>query len=385
MTNLDLSGFDGFGAAADVQNASGDETNATTDNRSSLALRELISDEPILPVLQRKVKMSFAPKVGTQKVHSVEGELGHFFFSLLEPASNSFEKDGLALLQGWAPDGAGRNLQCVEVMVFDVDKGPEPDDLAERFDAADLAYAIHPSYNDGKTHEVAGLHLVHDWLVKNDIDGAPLKHERATPEQIMAYFRSQLSAGISDRMHSPVSFRTGGKEGPSNAYRVRIPEIRKFHVVIPLSRQLNVDELGSLSIAQGRQWSTMRRIVASALGITDDESCADITRLFYAHRRPKGIESWHLANFVGKALDVDKLLDRTPIEKEASTRKRSGNRPPRIAIEGHEKPVEGSEPVSLRAEFDYFWTRDSNQFDVEALVKTHIDDFEEKKDVVAAA
>ena len=84
----------------------------------------------------------------------------------------------------------------------------------------------------------------------------------------------------------------------------------RFRVIIALNRRVMVSELGASLAEQAAKWRASYYEVGRQIGIEAfDEKCSDLNRLFFshAHRRPKGVESWH-HRVDGQGINFDAVL-----------------------------------------------------------------------------
>jgi hypothetical protein len=76
-------------------------------------------------------------------------------------------------------------------------------------------------------------------------------------------------------------------------YVIEHDPLPRFRVIIALNRRVLVSELGASMPEQAAGWRAFYYEIGRQIGIEAfDEKCSDLNRLFYAHRRPKGAESW---------------------------------------------------------------------------------------------
>ena len=312
MSTHEKHAIEDFNAAIEVETEI-DEAQATVQaearsKQAPLDLTDLLSDTPPNDVLDRTAHIAIAPQARSPKLKLLSDKLGALLRALSQMDPDLRCKDGPAFMQGAAEENTKRYLKTVEVLAFDVDDGPKPDGGFQSLKAMGLGVVMYPSYNDEKRFERASKREVHKWIAEQPDQWAPIEEgESANDEQVLAYFRKGLPDDAAAGIHSP-RFKKSPR-GPGGWYFVGIPIKRKYRVVVFLSRTVNRDELGDSKRLQSNTLSSARRIVARLLGLQDDEACDDLSRIFYSHRRPKGVEkSWHLVNFEGRAIDADKLL-----------------------------------------------------------------------------
>jgi hypothetical protein len=223
----------------------------------------------------------------------------HDFLSWLETADpKSHKKDGWAYLQGALASGGtqrhAKKMATMEVVAFDVESGDAPEKIAENARALGIDVVIHPSFSDGKSETRVDTDAVHKY--------ARIGHDaEATDAQVLDYLRERK--GYLPAMIATAEFK--GRAG--REYVVTHPPLPRFRVVAAWSKPVNLEAFSTFEATKAK-WAAVYRAVGRKLGIERfDESCMDLSRLFYAHRRPEGAKHWAIRTG-GDALDFDAIL-----------------------------------------------------------------------------
>lgn len=224
---------------------------------------------------------------------------GQFLDGLEVADPNHHQKDGLGFLQGSTTvspsQRTARAMDTMYIVGFDVESGEAPEPVAERAEQLGIEMLIYPTFNDMKP----------ETRVPTDAVNRAAKighHAEATPEQVVAYVCEKK--GFLPEIASSV--RYVGRQNLE--YVVAHDPLPRFRVVVVLKDPLKLTDLAPTFAGIKEKWASGIRALAVVLGIRHfDESCVDLSRLYYAHRRPKDAQHWFV-RVTGKGVDFRALL-----------------------------------------------------------------------------
>jgi hypothetical protein len=181
-------------------------------------------------------------------------------------------------------------MATMETVRFDVDNGQSPEEIEAAARRAQIECVIHPSFNDGKPETRAETDKVRTWANKQRGRWPQLgMHDEATGEQVRAYlaeFKGYL----------PWIMETAKFVGRDKLeYVVEHAPLRRFRILLPLTARVELAAVSPTLAGVKERWANFYLSLAKRIGIKHvDESCKDLSRLFYLHRRPKGVASWSI-------------------------------------------------------------------------------------------
>lgn len=226
------------------------------------------------------------------------GDVGAFMNWLAAPDYTRRQKDGAAFLQGALKKGETRrqakNMDTMECIAFDVESGERPDAIATCAKANGIGVTIYPTFNHDKPETRLKTDAVNRFAKIGN-------HGEATEEQVLAFLRERKG-------YLPCIMETAkfvGRDG--HEYVVSHAPLPRFRVVAVWRELVKLADLASTLTGVKELWDAVYRLVGAKLGIQHfDESCTDLSRLFYGHRRPKGAKHWSI-RVNGAALDFAAL------------------------------------------------------------------------------
>ena len=223
----------------------------------------------------------------------------------------SDEKDGKSFLQGRLKPSKFRrqaaDMGVMEFAGFDIESGEEPEPIAEKARGLGIHIEIHPSYSDGKPESKIATSAV----MRHCKLG---QEQEATGEQVL----ETMQATKGWLPHVVASAKFEGRKGHN--YIVSHCPLPRFHVIIPFSKRLDLEELSMSPQGAATRWKMILEEIGGLLGIKDyDEKCTDLNRLFYPHRRPKGAED-RLIRVLGRGIDPYELKAATVSLADAPTK-----------------------------------------------------------------
>lgn len=230
---------------------------------------------------------------------------------LTAPDTASHEKEGDAFLQGAIKAGSRKrpasDMMQMELVAFDVESGEQAAPIACRASQLGLSATIHPSFNDNRGQ----TRIKTDDVRKHYKLGM---HEEATSEQVLTYWRNKK--GILPEILETA--KCSGRDGFE--YVLEHAPFPRFRVVVGLREPVTLSSLSPTLAGAKERWSTFYRAAAAMLGIkVFDASCADVSRLFFYHRRPVDARNWAI-RIVGRAeesaLDFHAVLAATEATKK---------------------------------------------------------------------
>lgn len=230
--------------------------------------------------------------------NETRGTVGDFL-SWLEVADPKVtEKDGLSFLQGALASGETRrqakNMATMEVVGFDVESGDAPEIIEANARKLGIDVVIYPTFNDGKPETRIGTDTVHKH--------ARIGHDdEATAQQVLDFLKDEK--GYLPSILSTAKFK--GRDG--REYVVSHIPLPRFRVVAAWRAPVDLLKFPTTEGAK-QKWLSVYHAVGHKLGIQHfDESCKDLSRLFFAHRRPKDAKHWAIRTG-GAALDFETIL-----------------------------------------------------------------------------
>ena len=218
--------------------------------------------------------------------NETRGSEGEFLSWLETPDANHHEKDGFAFLQGTLKPGEtqrqAKNMDTMHCIAFDVESGERPETIAENAKNAGVEVVIYPTFNHDKPETRIKTDAVHRWAKI----GA---HDEATAEQVLAYLRKKKG-------YLPCIMDTAQFVGRhEHEYVVSHAPLPRFRVVAMLRDPVKLADLAPTLAGAKETWKTGYYALGAMLGIQHfDESCDDLSRLFYPHRRPKNAAPWSI-------------------------------------------------------------------------------------------
>lgn len=231
--------------------------------------------------------------------NETRGSEGEFLSWLERPDANHHEKDGLAFLQGTLKHGEtqrqAKNMDTMHGIAFDVESGERPEAIAENAEKVGVEVVIYPTFNHDKPETRIKTDAVHRWAKIS-------AHDEATAEQVLAYLRKKKG-------YLPCIMDTAQFVGRhEHEYVVSHAPLPRFRVVAVWREPVKLADLAPTLAGAKETWKTGYYALGAMLGIQHfDESCDDLSRLFFAHRRPKNAAPWSI-RVQGEAVDFVALL-----------------------------------------------------------------------------
>ena len=233
------------------------------------------------------------------------------FLSWLEtPDSKHHEKDGLAFLQGTLKPGEkqrqAKNMDTMRIIAFDVESGERPEAIAQNAEQLGIELVIYPTFNHDKPETRIKTDAVHRWAKIS-------AHDEATAEQVFGFLRKKKG-------YLPCIMDTAqfvGRQG--HEYVACHDPLPRFRAVAVWRIPVKLVDLAPTLVGVKEAWKTVYYAAGAKLGIQHfDESCDDLSRLFYPHRRPKNAAPWSI-RIRGEALDFAALLMETRAAQSQSS------------------------------------------------------------------
>ena len=245
-------------------------------------------------------------------------------FDVLATPGPQHVKEGSAFLQVALKEGhhtrKGDDVEAIELVAYDVESGEKPEPIVARLAELGWASLVIPTFKDGMGKTTVTVANLRTWS------------RAAEDAEVDASVAAAWFAGL------PYAKRVNPKTPkfiPAHAVEVRtkgsVPDqyviehdpLPRFRVIIALNRRVLVSELGAALDDQAAGWRAFYYEIGRQVGIEAfDEKCSDLNRLYYAHRRPEGVESWH-HRVDGQGLDFDAVvasLDVRPKSAQADDR-----------------------------------------------------------------
>lgn len=244
--------------------------------------------------LKRTVRVARVPNAAARQTLNVEGRLDQLLLTDLLPDPKRHAKDGPAFLQGSVKsNGAPRTAQSMSTMEFvgyDIDNGQCAEEIEDAARRHQIECLIVPSYNDGKPETRVSTDKVMVFVNRNKSRWAGLDVEKeAIEEQILAYLE-EVKGYLP---HVLQSCRFVGRQG--HEYVVQHLPLSRFRVKVPLQQSVMLEDLAPTLAGAKARWIKFYYALGKKLGIEHfDESCKDLSRLFFAHRRPENVKSWYV-------------------------------------------------------------------------------------------
>jgi len=276
------------------------------------------SDAKGASCLDRRITLAFgASGDAAYWKNETRGTARDFLDWLETPDPKSHAKDGLAFMQGALREGETRrqakNMGTMEIVAFDVESGEEPEAILENADRLGIELVIYPTFNDGKPQTRVATDKVNRWAKL----GA---HGEANEEQVIAYLREA-------KKYEPWVLKTAkfiGRE--AQEYVVTHEPLPRFRVVAVWREPVDLASLAPTLEGIKESWERVYFRVGDLLGIKSfDRSCTDLSRLFYAHRRPEEAQPCFY-RISGEALDFAAILAETEERPQQQAKSRARNK-----------------------------------------------------------
>lgn len=250
--------------------------------------------------LARKITLAFGNGRDAKTWHNeTRGTVDQFLTWLEDADPKAHQKDGVAFLQGALRQGQtarhNKYMEAMEISAFDVESGEAPEPIAENAKKLGIEIVIYPTFNCDKPETRLSTDAVHQHAKLG-------LHDEATAEQVLAFLRDKKG-------YLPWVMETAKFEGrDEREYVVSHAPLPRFRVVAVWREPVKLSALSPTAAGAKQRWETVYRAVAAKLGIQHfDESCTDLCRLFYAHRRPNDAKHWSI-RVKGDALDFAVVL-----------------------------------------------------------------------------
>ena len=236
------------------------------------------------------------------------------------------EKDGKAFMQCSLIGKRRRHpeVTSLSTMGLDVDCGVSFADAVSKVQELKLLCAAYSTHSNGKTTTDISAKKFTKWATANDVDPV------ATVETMKAYL-SEHPKLVADVVETISAVEQEGAN-----YVVTHRPTDRFRLVFPLSSPYVLANFrGSRDDAE-KHWKGKVRGLAKLLGLGEfiDESCLDLTRLFYCPRHAPGADNYQSRVYSGVFLSFDSL------EVVESTRKGYVNK--RAGVKKDHHPSSGN-------------------------------------------
>lgn len=244
--------------------------------------------------LKRPVVIAYVKNRNARQTFNAKCSMDQLLYADLVPHASSHVKDGLGWLQGSVKNDGGprdaRNMGDMETANFDIDNGQKPEEIEAAAKGNNIECIIHPSFNDGKPETRIETDKLMQWANKQGARWSRLDaHTEANEEQALAFLTEEK--GYLPWVMEDAKLR--GREG--HEYVVTHAPLPRFRVKVPLKDKITLTDLAPTLAGVKERWIAFYFALGHKLGILHfDESCKDLSRLFFAHRRPKGVQSWSI-------------------------------------------------------------------------------------------
>ncbi len=239
-------------------------------------------------------------------------------FDMLAHHPEKPKKDGLAFVSGELIPGprAKTAAKAMYALTFDFDRGTDPDAIDAGFLKLGCAFLRYSSFTNGKTRSDFARDAVAKFLKcsKSEIDSAAM--QRYVREKERWVEKVAATAELIEVKQVSGGFKCFISHAP----------LHKNRVIVPLAAPFVIDDYENLQEAT-KAWNALYFGVAESIGLLDhiDRTGADLNRLFYVPRHPKG--GAHDTVIAGGALLDPSALDfSNPWAVEAETIGGKGNK-----------------------------------------------------------
>jgi hypothetical protein len=259
----------------------------------------LLGGDPAQEILDRPLKLGFGRNRQEKKFPAKPTTIGGLL-GLLSKHVETSQKDGSAVLQGWAVknERKSRAMDTMYLVGFDVDCGYDPDTVIGKLRELNLLSVVYTTYSNMKPLTLIPQSSFAKWAKKQRLDATPTDEAMAT---YLIEARSWLpEIANSVKVQDDVDHSVEGV-----CWKVEHLPMPKFRVMLFLeSPYVMSGQKGLLHQDAIQRWKNRLCGAARMLQIPIDESCLDPSRLFYLPTHPAGGE-FSITIINGRLLNFD--------------------------------------------------------------------------------